>query len=57
MMRAAGGENSDSEVTFGQIVAVTIFSPVLVEMVYVIRNRRMIDNGIGDRSTQLPVVH
>jgi hypothetical protein len=41
MTRAAGGDFPDEQWTFGQIVAVTVYIPVFVEIVFTWRKRSL----------------
>ncbi|ORY19879.1 hypothetical protein BCR34DRAFT_595319 [Clohesyomyces aquaticus] len=41
MTRATGGKFADGQFTFGQIVSVAVFVPVLVELGYLVRNRNL----------------
>ncbi|KAF2500927.1 hypothetical protein BU16DRAFT_555440 [Lophium mytilinum] len=52
MTKASGGDDPDTDWTFGQIVAVIIFTPVLVEVGFVIRNRKMFDKVICEEDTE-----
>ncbi|KAF2872294.1 hypothetical protein BDV95DRAFT_605923 [Massariosphaeria phaeospora] len=46
MTRAAGSSYTDEQFTFGQIVSVIVFVPVLVEGLYLWRNRRLYHRGV-----------
>ncbi|KAF2814579.1 uncharacterized protein BDZ99DRAFT_458596 [Mytilinidion resinicola] len=51
MTKASGGEDPDTDWTFGQIVAVIMFTPVLVEVGFVMRNRKIFDKVIRGEDT------